>query len=87
MLLHYHIPTFYNLLVVEMPDMRITVLAFAKCFSELSDHNGFYHLKPAFMSVCKEQRRFAVLHHLINIRRRIDEHPRLVVVQRTEHLS
>lgn len=87
MLFHYHIPTFYNLLMVEMTDMCVTVLAFAKCFSELSYHNGFDHLKPAFMPVCKEKRRFAVLHHLVNIRRCIDEHTRFIVVQRAEHLS
>ena len=68
MLLNNHVTAFYNLLVVQVAYVGVAVNTLAERFSELGDHNRFDSVEACFMPVVKEQRRFAVLHHLVNIR-------------------
>ncbi|KAF2282286.1 hypothetical protein GH714_044130 [Hevea brasiliensis] len=56
-------------------------------FAELGNHDRLNCVKSSLVAVVEEQGGFAVLHHLIHIGRRIDEHARLAAIQGVEHLG
>ncbi|AEM24790.1 hypothetical protein F414_gp34 [Cronobacter phage ESP2949-1] len=86
MLLDNHVPALYQLLMMQMPNVRIAVLRAPERFAVLADHDRLNGVKSCLVTVMEEKRRLAMLDHLVHVRVGVNNDARLINIKRIEHL-